>query len=69
MRITPGRVHDENTIVCADSLGKRLRALLKDDLAPPLLTREGSIEWGTIGGFAVHKLGDDHFVRETRLAL
>lgn len=64
MGVTPGGVHEKASLVVADSLGKGLGALLKDDVSPSLLARLADIELAALGG---GDLGDDDLALELGL--
>ena len=70
MSISPGRVHDKDTWVLADGLGKRLGSLLDNDVSPASLAGKGSIEGRSVFWvFTVLEHRDDNIFPEPRFTL
>jgi hypothetical protein len=65
MGISPGCVHNEATLVLANSLGKCFRALFNDDVPPASFARHGCIDYLAL---VVNDLRDDDVPFEFRLS-
>lgn len=63
--ISPCGVHEKTSFVLANSLGKRLGALFKDDASPTLLARLADVDLFTCGS---ENFGGDDFALELGLA-
>lgn len=63
--VTPGGVHEQTSLVCANGLGEGLGALLDEDLAPALGAGLGDVDLGSVG---VEELGHDDLALELGLA-
>ena len=66
--VAPGRVHDENARILADSLRECFWALLDYDVTPTDFAGEGSVGRGSVRVFTVDELGDNNLILEAGLA-
>ena len=69
MSISPCSVHDENSGVFANCLGKGFGAGLDDDISPTDFARQRCVQWWTPLVFSVLEFWNDDIVFQTGFTL